>query len=94
MEWIRSADPKGGTDLYLCGEATPKSGAAHKLVWDRFQSARPPCQDLGAIGVRLKRRREMADDEETFADVDKAAEAAILDAEEFFKLLKQRPNCP
>jgi uncharacterized protein (UPF0332 family) len=80
--------------LKVKGFVFPETGEVHMGVWNRLKDSRMQCRDIGEIGDRLRRRRVKADYLDTLPNVEKEAQAAILDADEFFKLWPNRQNCP
>src|SRR5580658_8219494 len=73
--------------LHDSGIPAPTTGEAHKWVWERFTRGRPDCRRLGTFGLRLQRRRQMADYQNEVTDLRKETDAAMADADEFFSCL-------
>jgi uncharacterized protein (UPF0332 family) len=78
------------------GFIPPTDGEAHSFVWKRFSGRKERvCVQIASIGTRLFRVRKQADYDASFPGLQKAAETAVADAEDFItKLEGSGKNCP
>src|SRR5579864_3812479 len=83
---------KAQEHLVSKGIRPPATGEAHRFVWQRFLDSRRECRELGVVGDRLFRKRKQADYDTASRDFVKDAEQAVLDAERFLTLLRERAN--
>jgi uncharacterized protein (UPF0332 family) len=66
--------------------------SGHIALWSHYQSRTDlPCQKLGVIGFRMKRRRIEADYDAIVPQVTKNVTAQIADAHQFLSSLQQLP---
>ena len=70
------------------GIVPPRTGEAHDFVWDRFRNARRQCRQIWALGDRLRRRRRLADYEDSFPNLEKEVNHSLSEAEDFFTELQ------
>lgn len=85
----RYVDPDGVT--------IPRDGRAHRLVWEALESApRGVPRRIAQVGRRLKQRRERADYDEVYPNLDIEAPHSIALARRLFRdvpeLKRQRPR--
>lgn len=72
---------------------TPRTGAAHRTVWDKFEEG--PDGDrrlIGTLGVRLRRSRNKADYDDEVNPLADLTDDALADAEQVLELLQRYKN--
>ena len=75
----RYVDPDGAT--------IPRDGRAHRLVWESLESAAPSggTRRIAQVRRRLKQRRERADYDEVFPNLDVEAPHSVALARRLFR---------
>jgi uncharacterized protein (UPF0332 family) len=71
------------------GRTIPKTGAAHRIVWDEFEAGSDNSRrQVATLGVRLRRSRNRADYDDELARVADIANDAIHNANNVLDLLQ------
>lgn len=80
---------KARNHLLQEGEQIPKTGRAHKIVWDKYRKADQRRQkSIGTTGDRLRRQRGKADYDDTFPDLLSILQSTTTSARQLLEALE------